>query len=182
MPISLLPKGKIERGPEISIDFFRQNIGSAIALGILLFVFVVYGALLGFEAFLHRELQAIRDQVLAIQEKRDIKAEEGARDLGIRIAHIGLLLDTHPLSTRIFEFAEDMTHPQAQLTNFNFEIQDSIVTLEGATQNYVTFGEQIIALEQSKSIRNLEILDVEKDKSGQITFTVLFEIDEGIYR
>lgn len=183
MAISLLPKKKGKKRPFISLRFLRENVVISAGVAILLIVSLLFsfGSILYKDA-LTRELEEIASKLLAIQGERDAETEENVRDFAARILTIDSVLDNHIYASQIFAFLERVTHPRAQWKDFAFRAQDGTITMNGATENYTTLGEQIIAFEQNTNIHNLIISNIQLDKSGRVLFGVSFRVDEALYR
>lgn len=183
MPITLLPKKKVKKRQFLSLRFFRENTAVSFFGGILIVLSLsFYFGSVAYKGVLTRKLEESSGSILKVQSERDSMVEEDVRDFAVRLATIDSLLGNHTYTSRIFAFLEQMTHPTVQFKDFTYRTQGSTITMNGATANYTTLGEQIIALEQNSNIHNLTISNIQLDKSGRILFGISFEVDEALYR
>lgn len=182
MPISLIPQKKRQIRIGINLGFVRENKQSVVAGGILVLVFVIYGALTFYEGILRGEASNIQADIKNFEYKRDTDKENAVLQFDAKLQRLSSILDNHIYSSGLFVFIEGITHPKAQFTNFNFASNEGKLTLNGVTESYETFGEQIIALEQNEKVSGLVILDVKLQKTGQVEFAIAFSADKSIYR
>lgn len=183
MPISLLPKKKVKKRPLLSFRFLRENVVISVGVAILLIAGLVFyfGSILYKDA-LTRQQEEIASKLLAIQSDRDAEAEESVRDFAARILTIDSVLRSHIYTSHIFAYLERVTHPRVQWKDFAYRVQDGTITMNGATENFTTLGEQIVALEQNSNIHNVTISNIQLDKSGRVFFGVSFKVNEALYR
>lgn len=179
--VQLIPKSKKKR-EGFDLNLVWKNRQVFLVFGILIFLLGVYGALFFYEGSLNEELQATQDKIEDLRIKSDKSKEDAARKFGEKLDGVSLILDSHIYSSNLFTFIEALTHPKVQFTNLNFASVSGLLTLKGLTESYETFGEQMIALEKSGEIGNIKVSGVNLIKSGQVIFTVSFNVDEGIYK
>ena len=166
----------------ISADVILRNKKAIFASGVLLLVFVIYSGLILYNKSLIREQKAIDTKLTALRESRDEEKENVVVEFDAKLQSLSKILDGHIFSSRIFPYIESLTHQKVHFTNFSFSSSDGAVTLNGVTQNYTTFGEQIVAFEKSGNIKNLVISNVKLEKQGQVEFVVAFVIDKEVYK
>lgn len=182
MPISLIPQKKRQMRVSINLGLIRENKQSVFAAWILILVFALYGGLAVYEGILRGELRDIQAGIQNLNKHRNADKENAVLQLDAKLTRLSSILDNHIYSSRLFVFIEEITHPKAQFINFGFSSSEGKLTLNGVTQSYETFGEQIIALEQSEKVSDLVISDVRLQKTGQVEFAIAFKVDESIYK
>ncbi len=182
MRISLLPKKKAKR-QIVNLRFFKENMAVSFFWGILIVLgLAFYFGSAAYKGALTRELTVQADNIMQVQSERDAMVEEEVRDFAVRLSTIDSLLQNHTYASEIFAFLERMTHQAVQFRDFTYRTQGSTITMNGATDNYTTLGEQIIALEQNSNIKNLAISNIQLDKSGRVFFGISFEVDQRLVR
>jgi len=182
MPISLIPKRKERKGFALDRNLIKENKIVAVAAVPLLLAFLIYGAIYIYIGYLKGNIEDIKNKAQEIQAQRDTEAEKDVVDFDLKLLRLSSLLDSHIYSYKLFDFIEENTHPKVQLIDFNFEIDESLVSMKGLTTSYLTFAEQIIALKQKEQVSDAVISEVDIDKSGQISFEVSFKVDQSLYK
>jgi len=182
MPISLIPKRKERKKLSLDASLIRENKAVVIAMIPLITVIGIYVGMSVYIGFLEGGIEDIKRESQEIQAQRDTEAEEEVIKFDQRMERISLLLDSHVHSSKLFDFIEDNTHPRVQFTDFSFEALDNLVTMSGLTASYLTLGEQLIALQQKEQISSLTVSGVDLIKSGQVGFSVSFEVAESLYK
>lgn len=180
--VSLLPQRKTEKKPLLQSSFFRDNLGASVAGGIFLAVALFYGGIFWYGNRMEGEIKSMQAEMQNLQAERDITLENKVRDFAGRIASIRTILSGHIYGSKVFPLIEGIAHPKAQFTDFSFSAENGAITLGVASQDYVSFGQQIFALEQNPNIHNVQISNVKLSKSGQILFNVSFEADKSLYQ
>lgn len=166
----------------INLGLIKENKQSVIIGGILILVFVIYGALVFYEGILRGMSYDIQADIKNLEKQRDIDKENAVLQFDAKLRRLSSILDNHIYSSGLFVFIEGIVHPKAQFTNFSFASSEGKLTLNGVTESYETFGEQIIALEQNEKVSDLVILDVKLQKTGQVEFAITFKAEKSIYR
>ncbi|MFY9457689.1 MAG: hypothetical protein WAP23_02045 [Candidatus Spechtbacterales bacterium] len=182
MPISLIPKKRRQRRISINFGLIKENKQTVFVAGILILVFVIYGALVFYEGILRGEASDIQAKIKNFEKHRDADKENAVLAFDAKLTKLSSILDNHIYSSGLFAFIEGITHPKVQFINFSFSADEGKLTLNGITESYETFGEQIIALELDEKLRDIVILDVKLQKTGQVEFSIAFKADESIYR
>jgi len=182
MPISLIPKRKERKKLSLDASLIRENKAVVIAMIPLITVIGIYVGMSIYVGILEGGIEDIKRESEEIQVQRDTEAEEEVINFDQRIERISSLLDSHVHSTKLFDFIEDNTHPRVQFTAFSFGSTENLIFMSGVTANYVTLGEQIISLQQKEQISSLTLSDVALIKSGQVGFSVTFEVAESLYK
>lgn len=168
----------------VSINFklVKENKQSVFAAGILILALAVYGALAFYEGTLRGESRDIQASIENLNKHRNADKENVVLEFDAKLTRLSSILDNHIYSSRLFVFIESIAHPKTQFINFSFASSEGKLALNGVTASYETFGEQIVALEQSEKVRDLVILDVRLQKTGQVEFAIAFKADESVYK
>lgn len=163
-------------------DFFRENLAVSFAGGVLLLIVLLYGGIVWYEHSLARTIKNIAAERGNLQGERNVDVEHQVRDFAARIDDTRGILSHHIYASKLFAFLENLAHPKAQFTSFSFDTEKGEVSLTVATQDYITFGQQVFAFENNPNVHNLKVLHVKPTKSGQILFGVSFGIDASLYQ
>jgi len=180
MAVSLIPKKKRKRGLSLNVRRLREAKQIAVALGVFILVLVFYGGLWAYGGILASALTGLEADAKRLGSELDQETENSARLFATRLVQVGGLLDTHIYTWNIFELIEQVTHPRVQFTSFSFN--EGGVTMNGLTDGYVSFGQQILVLEAHEKIRDLRVSDISLNKKGQVTFGIIFTVDKSVYQ
>jgi hypothetical protein len=182
MAISLIPN-KGEKKIEISglVVSILSNFYVALSLLILVVAVVAYIGLVFYSTDLEDELETLQLDITILENQIDRDLEKEMTAFAFRLDTIEYLLTNHTYSSRVFEFLEDITHPNVQFTNFQFDMKDNFVQLEGKTKNYLTLGEQIIVFQNDERISNFKIFNIKLSGKDGVFFSASFTLDKEIY-
>lgn len=182
MRVSLLSQKEQKKQFRISRELFLKNKQIVFAFGALVTVIFLYFGLSFYEKLLDKSIAIIVDEVGRISKERNISTEEEVLKFNSKLVTINSILNEHFFSSKLFPFIEGIAHPKVYFTNFTFSTNDSFVALNGSAENYTSFGEQYIALEQNKNISDLKLSKVTFSKIGKVEFTIAFKVNEAVYR
>lgn len=180
MPITLLPKEK-EKKFAISKDLIYGNIAALTAFGALIFVVALYAGLIFYEKKQKQDVADVIERAKAIIQSRDTDLENEAYNLALKLDAAASLLDSHIYSSRVFDLIGNITHPAVQFTKFSFDVETREVFMDAFAVSYTALGEQMIVLEASDKLSDVAISNIRIDKTGQIGFSVSFNIDKSVY-
>jgi len=173
--VSLIPKEK-KKKQGFSLELILGNVQMAVAMGALLLGVVIYVGLVFYEGNLNNEVRGIVSRAEKIVEDRDIDLENEATGLAERLKSIGILLDSHVYSSKIFTAIEETTHSAASFGLFALNLSNGSISLNGIAPNYKILGEQVIAFEEDERFINVTLSNIKTEKSGQISFKVDLKI------
>lgn len=182
MPVSLLPQKKREKKFKIDRELIRKNKAAVFAGAALLTVFIIYFAVSIYADSLESRINTVQAEAKNIQEQRNIAIEEEVITLNSKFSVVENLLDDHTLTSKLFSFVESITHPSVYFINFTFRANDKTVIANGSTENYRTFGEQYIALQQNKHVGDIRVSSIKLSRTGKVEFGISFAVDESIFK
>jgi len=180
--VTLLPQKKRKKRIALTPAVVMGNIQIVISALLLFFIVAAYFGLVLYEKNLGNDLERLRDQVREIQDKRSVELEKEVFDFSSRLEKIDSLLGSHTHASKLFSFVEDITHPAVQLRKFTFTAEEGLVSMNGATRSYTTLAEQIIAFEQNQRLSDLSVSSISLLKTGEVTFSVSFSVEESVYK
>ena len=181
MVVSLIPKKKRKRVLSLNVGVFKKAKQVVASAGVLILVLVVYMGLWVYGGILQANIDGLGVDAKRLSREFNQEAEKNARLFASRLAQVTGLLDAHTHTSGIFKLIEEVTHRRVQFTSFRFN-KDGEVTVEGLTDGYVNFGQQIIALEANEAIHDLRVSNVSLNKKGQVVFSIIFTVDKSVYR
>jgi hypothetical protein len=166
----------------VSRKSLEENKSIIFGLVVILVVVAAYWAIYFYKGYLRDNIEQVVTRVEEVNAERDVPMEDEVLALDAKLSDIGLLLDNHIFTTKMFEFVENVTHPKVYFSSFSFEASRGAITVSGVTDSYVTFGEQYLYLDDLEEVSNVKISSVQVTKDGQVRFGLSFNIDSSIYR
>jgi len=182
MAISLLPVKKSKKEFKINRELIKENKSVVFVCIVLLAVLIVYFSISIYASSLEDRTGRLLQDAENIQSQRDIAKEEDVISLNTKLSTAEDLLNNQIITSKLFAFIESITHPMVYFTNFTFRANDKTVIANGSTENYTTFGEQYIALQQNKNISDIRVSSVKLAKTGKVEFGISFAVDERVYK
>ncbi len=151
------------------------------------FSFALVIVLLGLSFFLKYEtiiLKAEKDklgsQLIVSQEQKN--KEEELSVISEQINDFPIIFSKHQNFSKIFSFLKDICHPKVQFTDLDLVADDYKISLFGETENFKTLGEQIVILERSEKISDLQISNISLSKEGKVSFNLSFYFSKDLVK
>ena len=163
--VEIIPK-PIEEVP------LYQKILFYFSVFIFLATIISYFILSSFQKGSEITLSSIEESLAIGKPPRIITLEKEVLNYKRKIEDFSSLFQARVLPSKLFEFLESKTHPKVFFSQFNFNSNDSKITLAGETDNFSTLGQQISILKNEKLIKNVILLQVSISKEGKIKFAL----------
>lgn len=100
----------------------------------------------------------------------------------MKIKDVALLFENHQYASKLFRFLKRRSHPQAQITSFNFNATNYQLSLEITTRNFLTLGEQLLIFLTSQSVKDLALNEVALNKEGRVEFSLGLSLDKALVK
>lgn len=146
---------------------------------VFLLVLLSWGGLIFYKKVLTDQIDDLKKQHSEVFVAADKEQAAKIVDLDQRAALTQLLLKNHIYSSNVFQQLSKSTVPKVQWQTLNFSVPDSRLTLRGVSASYSSLAKQMLAL-QEDGFYNLEISDIQLDKSGGVAFIANFNFDQKI--
>lgn len=175
MPISLIPRKKTKEKIKIKLDK-----KSWIFIETLLFLFFVFGMLEVYQIFQSSSLKNINADITKMDEKIDTELEEEIQ-IGIKnLNQAKILLESRIKIENIFKFLEENTFSKVRFSNFDFNVEENEILLQGTVTNALPLIIQVSILKQLDEIKKVEVGKIIISKEG-VEFQLKLKINHNSF-
>lgn len=163
MAIEIIPKPKVEK-----ISWATILLGFCIVL--LIFLCISYFYL---DKSSKNLSQDIEEKGRALTKTPSEEAlEEELLLYEAKINSFAKLLSGHQKPLNIFNFLEQICHPNIWLSDFNLSSGPGIVTISGQAESFVALGQQLVILKEIEVLKNINLSEIAISEEGKIDFAL----------
>lgn len=156
----------------------------------LLFYFSLFLAFLSISSFLILSLWQKKQVAFQNELKRAISQEQKSlqswEDYVLpyqkKLDDFSLMLSLRRDPLKFFSVLEKLTHPQIQFTQLKLNLETAEAGLTGLSQNFLSLYQQILILENSAEIKEVQLSNVSLAKEAGASFSLTLKLDEKIFK
>jgi len=89
-----------------------------------------------------------------------------------KIKDFGLLLESHFLPSKFFDFLERVTHPRIWISQISVGPGEKITSLTGQAESFAALGQQIQILKSENLLKEVNLTKISLGKKGEIEFVL----------
>jgi len=175
--INLIPREYIERKKGVK-GFFSKT--TFIVLGLFILSLLFYGGLSLYVKTLNRNLEAINQEILLLEQKRDLSTEKSMIDLNERINLLKGLFKNHFYWSKFLDKVEELTIPEAQFMDVTFNIDSDKINFEisGRTTTYTNLARQIASFQDELLVAKVRVGDITLDEKEGLKFSLSIDFSK----
>jgi len=158
MAFEIIPKKEVERKPWLDWVFY-------FSLSLLIIFVLSYFVLEYSLKKAEGELKDLENKI-SEQNEKNKKPKEELLGKQKKIDDFSIVLKEHKLTSQVFTFIENSTHPEVSFMDFDFNSQSSDLTLSGETSDFKTLGEQLLILQRQEDIEDIELSNISLVEEG----------------
>lgn len=145
-------------------------------------------AVVGFFFFFNYKVSGLEQAESVLQDKlaqyqsrefKDFQQEQIKQ--ADKIKQFSQLLADYQYASKLFWFLKRRCHKQAQITSFTFSALNSSLTLQMATRDFLSLGEQLLIFLSSDSVENLTLNEVALNEEGQVEFGLTLSLKKALF-
>lgn len=102
--------------------------------------------------------------------------------LSQKIKDFSHIWQEHKITFNFLNFLKSLAHPHVQFLSLEMEAKNYRVTLSGKAENFQVLAQQLLALKESKEIKNLKTHNIALDREGKVTFLLTFSFQEDLIK
>ncbi len=174
MAFNIIPKKEIEKKPWLDWVFYFCLILLIISV---LSYFVLEYSLKGAEA----ESKDLENKIFEQQNEENNQLKEKLILNQKKIDDFSVVLKEHKLTSQVFTFIQNSTHPEVSFMDFSFNSTNSSLILSGQASNFKTLGEQLLILQRQENIQNIELSNISLMEEGNIDFNLDIVLNPKIF-
>ena len=135
-------------------------------------IFASYlGMIFGYKPYLNSQISGANAQVKELGKAVDIEQQKDLTNIYSQLTNIQDLLDSHVITSTLFDELERSTYPQIYYTNFTLSLSENKLELKGISQDYLTLVKQLDFFKNSQLFNDISI-DSAKSTLDGISFTI----------
>lgn len=176
--IELIPK-------EIRKEYKPKKQLFILGASIFFFLLVFLGGFINvrlYQKSKEKELKDVQNKLkTTVQEIDNLKTEKDkALVLQKELGEIKNLLERHIYWTKLFSILERLT---IDTVNYNSIAgsNDGRVKLSAQGEGYLSVARQLLAFQETKEVKEVEIKGASKDEEGKISFKIELIFEEGVF-
>ena len=119
----------------------------------------------------------IDEQLFALDQKRDKKAEENIQTIRQQILLTTQFLDDHIYLTKAFSEVESMTREDVQIKDIAFDLAGNKISISANAGGYTVIAHQLASLLSDDNILDVSLGDMNPSSDGIIEFSLGISYD-----
>lgn len=148
-------------------------IGSAIVGAVLVTSF----AFSRYEASLSSKLTSVNNQIMELEQKRDLKSEQDLKTIQHQIENTTVLIDDHIYWTQGLSKITSLVQSGVQIKTFNYDGLGKI-SMDALASNYTVLAKQIASFVYEDSIQDVSVTKITPFPDGRLKFDITLLIDD----
>jgi len=170
MALSLIPGSSIENKKKFSFEKLKKEKIFQLLTAIILFLIVVFILLNISKAILSSSIVNLEAEIAKIDKNRDTALESEIKNKIEVIKKIKPLLNSHRKTSNVFGLIEENVLDEIIFSDFNFDVNSSMVTLSGVAANSYYLILQDSMFRRSPVVEKLEISGLSLLENGEVSF------------
>lgn len=150
-------------------------------VGTALFLFLVFGGLKIYSSSLHTQQMSIEKEIEKLNTQRDPALEKEMQSSIAAFEKIKPLLASHVRAKNVFDLLSKDTYADIQISNFNFDAKEGILTLSVNSPNPVALAMQTSIFKSDPKIKKVEIGGLSFSEGG-VGFQIKITLDPSILK
>lgn len=126
----------------------------------------VYIGLKSYKTSLGRKLKNINNEIEAIKKEKATALKGEIDAFQKKVSSLKILLDNHLYWTNLFQFIQDITLPKTQFTNFQANVENYQLALDGVTPTLASLAQQLKFLKESKLLEEVKLTNLSLEEEG----------------
>ena len=129
------------------------------------------GMIFGYQPYLESRIEGANAQIKESEKTIDGEQQKNLTNIYSQLSNIKALLDSHIITSTLFDELEKNTYPQVYYNNLNLSLSEKKLELRGVSQDYITLVKKLDAFKSSGLFSDV-ILDNTKLNSEGISFSI----------
>lgn len=129
---------------------------------------------------LESDIVSINNRIKIESAKVNANDEKSIINLNDSLLIFSSVITNHSYFSNFFEIIGSLTYARVTFTTIDANKEEGIVQLNGDAQNYTALAKQIVALRDSKHIKNLEVKGINFGDKG-LEFELLLGVDPKMF-
>jgi hypothetical protein len=127
--------------------------------------------------------QNIRDRENALIKTSSEKALEKKIILyEAKINTFAKLLSAHKKPLNIFNFLEEVCHPDVWLSDFELSSTKGMVIVSGKAKSFIALGQQLLIFKEVEYLKNVNLSEISIGEEGGVDFTLQLTFEPQVFK
>lgn len=129
-----------------------------------------FGMIFGYKPYLNSQISGVNAQIKESEKIINSEQQKNLTNIYSQLINIQDLLDSHVITSTLFDELEKSTYPQIYYTGLNLSLSEKKLELQGISQDYVTLVRQLDSFKNSQLFGDV-IFDSAKSTADGISFS-----------
>lgn len=121
--------------------------------------------------FLDRRIAGVENNIKSLEKEIPAQDREEVSAFYSQLVNLQSLLGQHVYASQIFERLELNTHPQVAFTNFDYDLTENRIKLDGYSQDLKALSEQLLSFQRTSDFDKVNLSNV-RQSANKINFTI----------
>ena len=130
-----------------------------------------------YEASLFSKLTSVTDQLIELEQKRDLKSEKDLEILQHQIENTATLVDEHIYWTKGLSKITNLMQSGVQINSLNYDGLGK-VSMDVLASNYTVLAKQIASFVYDDNIKDVSVSKITPFPNGNLKFDLVLLVDE----
>ena len=117
-------------------------------------------------------IEQAEQELAGVKTQSHLELEREISTFKTKVDEVANLLQNRKKLSDFFSFLETFVHPDIYFTFLSLNMGESEATLGGVSNNFVSLGQQILALKQSLLIKEAKLINISLDEEYGIEFSI----------
>jgi len=173
--VEIIPKPKAKTPPWFNILFY-------FSISLLIIAILSFFILNQLQKKATFNLQNLDELLKNTKTQERINLEKELINYQKKTDDFSYLVKNHNLTSKLFDFLENITHPAVYFSSLSFSSENGIVVLRGGTENFQTLGQQLSIFKTEPLIKEVNLSEVSIGREGKINFTFTLSLLSEIFK
>lgn len=123
----------------------------------LLSIFIYIGMIFGYKPYLNSQIKKLENEIASLNQSVDKTKQEQLISLYSQFINVQKLIDSHSITSGIFDLMEKNTYPSVRYNNLTIDVNSREIVIDGAAPDYDTLIKEAALFDSLPEIENITL-------------------------